>query len=87
VSGDSIFENLMTVSRYRLLHDFLGLTRGTEIQLSVGGDYYPRDKRWGKNEFRPGPAVEGCPDTFAPHDVSDAEWESINTDLSHELGQ
>ena len=76
----------MIVHRYRLLHDFGLLARGTEIQLSVGGDYYPRDDRWGKSEFRiPGPTVEARPDTFAPYNLSDAELELANVDLSDEL--
>jgi hypothetical protein len=41
---------------------------------------------WYRSEFRISAAtIEGRPDIFAPHNLSDEEWELANLDLTHEL--
>jgi hypothetical protein len=75
----------MKVYCYRLLHDYLFLKRGETIRRSAGGDFYPM-KAWANPKFRiAASTVESSPDTFAPCDISDEEWELINVDLTHEL--
>jgi hypothetical protein len=77
----------MKTYRYRVLQDHLFLERGEHVQLSAGGDFYPTMLgKWCRSDFRISAAtIEGRPDIFAPHNLSDAEWELANLDLTHEL--
>jgi hypothetical protein len=78
----------MTDLKFRLLKDYLWLTRGEKLQRSVCGDYYLPDHRWGKSEFRiPGTTVEELPGIFAPEGFSDEDWALVNLNLDQEFDQ
>jgi hypothetical protein len=78
----------MKPTRYRLLKDYFSVSAGTEVQRSVGGDYYPRGERWGQGLYRLPASVVEDDYTFAVHyDISVEDWEIMNLDLSQEFDQ